>query len=31
MDDDPFELVPIIEVVSNENKRKKRAFHEVEY
>ncbi|KAM1939414.1 hypothetical protein ACFX13_027261 [Malus domestica] len=31
LEDDPFELVPIIEAVMNESKRKKRPFQEVEH
>ncbi|KAM1292011.1 hypothetical protein EV2_019582 [Malus domestica] len=31
LEDDPFELVPIIEAVMNESRRKKRPFQEVEY
>lgn len=31
MDDDLFELEPIIEAVMNEHKRKKRLYHELEY
>lgn len=31
MNDDPFELAPIIKVVMNEQKGKKRGYQEVEY
>lgn len=31
MDNDPFELAPIIEVVINEHKGKKQSYQEVEY